>query len=355
MSVPNKPEPAVKLVDSLQAFVQWQSTLAFLKDPPQSYMLPPTDIVGRLTDISATAQAGKYVSEYDFQLAIFKTFVSAHDGHFAYRSDVFKAFGFRNTLASDIVSVSLDGMTVPKLYHLADFNTTETPPAITKINGHDAAQYIESVNLEFSSFQDPDSQWNSMFATYATQGSALTVAASLAFQGESVTLTYDNGDEKTEESFAVLRAGADFSGVNSGEDFYNRFCNPEAAVASPTTTTPAPTSITMPMPLSPTIQGYPFPVVRDSGSDSLSGYFLNGTGYDNVAVLSLSSFSNGGNVDSLEYLTNFQSTVSTFLAKSKEAGKTHLVIDLTGNGGGFVIAGYELFAQVRTESHDTIL
>lgn len=207
------------------------------------------------------------------------------------------------------------------------------------------------MNLDFSSFQDPDSQWNSLFPTYATPGAALTVAASLAFQGESVTLTYDNGDEATEDSFAVLRAGADFTGIKSGEDFYARFCNPDAAAASPASPTgAAPTTSTQPTPLSPTIQGYPFPVVRDSGSDTTAGYFLNGTGYDKVAVLSVASFSNGDNVGTLEYLTNFQDTVSKFLAKSKEEGKERLVIDLTGNGGGFVIAGYELFAQVSSHA-----
>jgi hypothetical protein len=117
-SVPNKPEPAKKLIDSLQAFVQWQSTLAWLKNPPSSYMLPATDIVQRLNNISATAVAGRFASEYDFQLAIFQTYTSAHDGHFAFRPDIFKAFGVRNTLASDIVSVSMDGKAVPKLYHL---------------------------------------------------------------------------------------------------------------------------------------------------------------------------------------------------------------------------------------------
>lgn len=87
--------------------------------------------------------------------------------------------------------------------------------------------------------------------------------------------------------------------------------------------------------------------VRDSGANSTSGYFLNGTGYENVAVLAVSGFAPQGTVDSIEYLTNFQSTVGSFLAQSKAAGKTRLVIDLQANGGGFVIAGYELFAQVR--------
>lgn len=120
-SVPNKPDPAKALVKSLKAFVQWQSTLAWLKDPPASYMLPPTDIEGGLDNISATAAAGGFANEYDFQLSIVKLLVSAHDGHFAYRPDVFKAFGFRNTLASDIVSVSKDGKETPKLYHFGAY------------------------------------------------------------------------------------------------------------------------------------------------------------------------------------------------------------------------------------------
>lgn len=121
-SVPNKPEPAAAMVKSLKAFFQWQSTLAWLKDPPASYMLPPTDIQGGLDNLSTTATSGMFKSEYEFQLGIIKLMASAHDGHFGYRPDVFKAFGFRNNLASDIVSVSADGKAVPKLYHLGELS-----------------------------------------------------------------------------------------------------------------------------------------------------------------------------------------------------------------------------------------
>jgi hypothetical protein len=116
-SVPNKPEPAVKLVTSLKSFVAWQSTLAYLKDPPPSYGLPAVDIMGGLDNISTTAAAGKYASEFDFQLDVVRLLSSAHDGHFGYRPDVFKVFGFRNKMTADLVSVSVDGKEVPKLYH----------------------------------------------------------------------------------------------------------------------------------------------------------------------------------------------------------------------------------------------
>ena len=88
-------------------------------------MLPATDIEGRLDALGEKAAAGGFQSEYDFQLDLFQVFTSAHDGHFGYRGDVFKAFSFRNSLASDIISISIDGKAVPKLYHLGQL---QNPP-----------------------------------------------------------------------------------------------------------------------------------------------------------------------------------------------------------------------------------
>jgi hypothetical protein len=122
LSVPNKPEPAQKLITSLKSFVAWQSTLVYLKSPPPSYGFPAVDIMAGLDNISSTAGAGRYTSEYEFQLDIVRMLASAHDGHFAYRPDVFKAFGFRNNLVKDLVSISTDGKELPKLYHLCQYS-----------------------------------------------------------------------------------------------------------------------------------------------------------------------------------------------------------------------------------------
>ncbi|TEA14817.1 Peptidase S41 family protein ustP [Colletotrichum sidae] len=350
-SVPNKPGPAKDLIKSLKAYVQWQSTLAWLKDPPASYMFEPTDILGGLDKIGQKAEAGGYKSEYDFQLAIFQLIASAHDGHFAFRGDVFKGFSFRNTLANDIVSVSRDGIEVPKLYHQGQLMNNTSPPAIVRINGRDAATLIADLNLKFSGFQDADSQWNAGFKSYAATDSALTIAASLAFQGPKVTITYDNGEEKSEDSFAIIRTGANFTGINGGDDFYNKFCNPDNAPKPPpnATTPDAPKTSGPVPPPKPTIEGYPWPVVRDNGANTTSGYYLNGTGYDDVAVLAVSAFSPPDQISAEDYLTNFQDTVAKFLAESKKSGKKKLVIDVAANGGGFVVAGFELFAQLFPE------
>jgi hypothetical protein len=238
------------------------------------------------------------------------------------------------------------------------------PPAIVKINGEDAATLIARSNVEFSNFQDPDSMWNAGFPTYATPNSLTFVAASINFRGTSTTVTYDNGEEKTEDNFAIIRRGANFSGIETGEDFYNRFCNPNLAAppGTPTTSstmsaststsssTSSATSSTTPPAPGPTIDGYPTPIVRDNGANITSGYFLEGAGYDDVAVISFLAFAPASTFNTLEYLKNFQSTVRTFLAKSKEAGKKKLVIDVTGNGGGAVITAFEFFTQVRVSS-----
>lgn len=102
---------------SLKAFAQWQSTLAWLKNPPKNYPFPAVDIDAALDDIASRAAAGEFNSEYEFQLAIVELIASSHDGHFSYYPDIFKAFSFRNRLARDLVSVSVDGVQVPKLYH----------------------------------------------------------------------------------------------------------------------------------------------------------------------------------------------------------------------------------------------
>lgn len=206
---------------------------------------------------------------------------------------------------------------------------------------------IQEMGLRFVATQDQDSQWNTQFPSYSNTQGELIPAASFFYQGTKMEVTYEDGTKKTADSYAVFRQGADFSGVNNGEDFYNRFCNPEAAAAQPTS--PAAPQQPAPAPTqsqpAPTISGYPVPIVRDSGADTTSGYFLDGEGYEDVAVLSVLSFE-GGSTSSTEYLSNFQSTVADFLQQSKDAGKQRLVIDLSTNGGGFVVAGYELFAQM---------
>lgn len=219
------------------------------------------------------------------------------------------------------------------------------PPAVTKINGQDAASVIVADGLQFLNSQDQDSQWNGQFQSYASPSAFPVVGGSIYHRGDSVTFEYENGQTITQDSYAIIRPTADFSRILTGEDFYQRFCNPDAAESG---------TIQQPTPMasnnsgvSPNIPGFPNPEIRDSGAGVTSGYFLKGQGYDDVAVLSVTGFAPAtAGFDPIEYIQNFQNTTGQFLAKSKAAGKKKLVVDVTANGGGLVVAGYELYSQI---------
>ncbi|KAI1460941.1 hypothetical protein F4805DRAFT_478030 [Annulohypoxylon moriforme] len=346
-SVPNRPEPAQQLIQSLKAFVNWQATLPWLKDPPQSYMLPAVDVQGSLDNISSTAAAGGFPSEYDFQLAIVKAIAAAHDGHFQYVPDVFKAFSFQNDLVADLVSVSTNGTTLPKLYRLSAFQSTNgtLPVAISQINGQNATSFLLDLASQFSNAQDIDAQWNSQLIGYTNLASSNDpLAGSVLFVAPRVVLIYEDGKIETQETKAQLSPNIDFSKITSGDAFYDKFCNPVTASNS----TGAPAAVVHRS--QPSVNkratmtnGYPVPFVEEATMGTTKGFFLNGTGFDDVAVLSLSAFEDN---DENTYLPNFQNTVETFLTQSRDSGKKRLVIDLTENGGGIVMAGFELFAQL---------
>lgn len=225
-----------------------------------------------------------------------------------------------------------------------------TPPAITRINGQDATQFMVQQGLQFINAQDQDSQWNANFMNYVTPTGRPAISASIFHQGDTVTVEYENGQVVQQDSYAVLRANVNFTGVRTGEDFYQKFLNPDNAGSGSdqgeSAPAPTPSTPSSPAPVPPALEGFPTPAIRDSGANATAGYFLTGQGYDDVAVLSLLGFAPSGDFDTTEYVVNFQQMVGDFLAMSKAAGKTKLLVDVTGNGGGLVVAGFELYSQI---------
>ena len=71
-----------------------------------------------------------------------------------------------------------------------------------------------------------------------------------------------------------------------------------------------------------------------------SGYFLAGEGYDDVAVLAVNSFVGAGSE------VDFQNVNSELIAAAVAQGKKKLIIDVSANGGGTILQGYDLFKQL---------
>lgn len=74
MSVPLNKSAAMDLMVSLQPYLEWQSTTAFLKNPPDEYVekiQKPVDVMGMFSDIMDNLKSDKYTSEYAVSLQNF--------------------------------------------------------------------------------------------------------------------------------------------------------------------------------------------------------------------------------------------------------------------------------------------
>ena len=113
-SVPYNRSLGVEQITWIQRFLEFQSTLAYLKDPPSTYAHPAVDVMGGLSSIGISFALGRYTNEYDIELDIYKLIQSAHDGHLLYRPTLVEFFGYNRNVS--LVPVSLDGAQAPKVY-----------------------------------------------------------------------------------------------------------------------------------------------------------------------------------------------------------------------------------------------
>lgn len=330
--------------------------LAYLKNPPAGYLQHAVDILGTFDTILSNIEASKYGNEHEFQADLFATFNLAKDGHFRFMPDLLsKAVSFSRPVS--LVSVSANGIEIPKIYEkeaIVSFNFGQNdgsldnlPSALTKINGEDATKFLESW-AQLGALQDPDALYNNVFyekAFDALQGGlwsgyfAGSGRFGLIYPGANTTLEFEDGTVKVLENYAQVEGN--FSEVIDADSMYQRFCTgPHLQPYTSNITYPFPS----PPPLPPTatypVYGYPTPAIISSDGQ-VSGYLLDESdpAYADVAVLAMLSFQPSFPVE-------FQSVVETFITKARSAGKTKLVIDLSGNGGGTILVGYDTFRQL---------
>ncbi len=106
---------ALALVRSFEPYLEFQSTLDYLKNPPPGYLLPPVDLLAGLSDIELKLLHGAYSNEWDFQTDISVLLQNAHDGHLQFTGDV-RANGITVSRSRALVSLSEDGQQLPKVY-----------------------------------------------------------------------------------------------------------------------------------------------------------------------------------------------------------------------------------------------
>lgn len=341
------------LIESLKPYMEWQSTLTVLKDPPAEYVKkvqPAVDILGGLDQLVSDIDAGKFANEHAFGWALYTLIQSAHDGHFTYVPEsVGGIFTWGRSIP--LVSVSEDGKQLPAVFAFEDVlglqykNISYTPSPVVKIDNVEATEFLESLS-QLGSLQDRDALYNNVFYELAQvslgesgSGSGMFTGGGrgrYVYPGASTTLTFANGTERTMENFARVRYN--FRGINSGEDLAKEWFNYGSAASAQATSEEADDVSTTAF--GATAPGYPDPV-SIGPLNLINGYYINGEGYEDTAVLSVPNFVGTGVAQ-----VAFQKLSQEFLPKALADGKTKLILDLQANGGGTILQGYDLFKQL---------
>jgi hypothetical protein len=359
-SIPFNATSGKKLIGDIRPYVEWQSTLTQLKNPPAEYVekiQQAVDIRGGLDKIVKDIDAGTFKNEYEFGWSLYSLIQSAHDGHFTYLVDVVASI-FNWGRPVPLVSVSEDGKQLPAVFAFVDVlgnqykNISYTPSPVVEIDNKDVFEWLEDLS-QHGALQDRDALYNNLFYELAQVSLGISGSATgfftgggrgrYLYPGNTTTLKFANGSEYTMQNYA--RPLINFRNIANGEDVARRVISygtqGESARIQSVDPDNNPTihtdSVTVSGGVSP---GYPAAVVAGP-SNIINGFFIDAPGYEDVAVLTIPNF-----VGQNSYEKTFQLTSQEFIPKALAAGKTKLIIDVQANGGGTILQGYDLFKQL---------
>lgn len=361
-SVPFNATSAKGLISAIRPYIEWQSTLDVLADPPAEYVekvQPAVDILGGLDKLEDEIDTRSFKNEYAFGWALYTLIQSAHDGHFTYVPDSVGAI-FTWSRPTPLVSVSADGKQLPAVFVFPDVlgmqfkNISYTPSPVVEIDGMDVTEFLENLS-QFGSLQDRDALYNNVFYELAQvslgasgSGTGMFTGGGRGrwvYPGATTTLKFANGTESTMQNSAHVSIS--FRNINSGEDLAAKwfswgspgdFSNIDAQNAQKESieeiSTFALDGATAAAP------GFPTPVIPGP-MNLINGFYIEGEGYEDIAVLQVPNF-----VGSSSAALQFQRLSQQFIPKALADGKTRLIIDLQANGGGTILQGYDLFKQL---------
>ncbi|KAL8727200.1 MAG: hypothetical protein Q9181_005802 [Wetmoreana brouardii] len=372
---------------------KFQSTLAYLRNPPTTYQQPPVDLLAGIDAIQQAVNKGVYQNEYDFEAAVQKLVYSTHDAHISLYAGILNIFSFGAPVS--LVSVSSDGIALPKAYILGDLLETGdptneadwVPSAVVTINDRKTEDFLKEFAAQnsFGSLE-PNADWNQLMSNPANdiQGTLSAFEGSSPFwPGNEITFGFENGTEPLALPWVATYNIPDGTPrITSGADIYKFFVlgnildvetevgSSDAASVYPTATAAATSSAfdytgsastvtpvadpsgtasataaaaTAEAPQVTSWEYFPYPpnpvTVQPNLGDGgvVTGYFLNDGA---TAVLSIPSF----DVNS-ESIVSFSTTIGDFIQKSKDAGKERFIIDLQRNGGGGNLLATDTFKQ----------
>ncbi|KAK6352453.1 hypothetical protein TWF730_009279 [Orbilia blumenaviensis] len=390
-SIPLNVDVTLEFISGVAKYLQFQSTIEYLKNPPANSLQDPVDIIGGLEKLAEQVRSGAIAHHIRFENAFRKLLQRCHDGHLGFNFNSGSLINFRGPFS--LISVSPDAIEKPKVYvedDLFSLDGGDEISYVTRIDGYDVEAWLAEW-ADYGSSQSPDARYNAIFANRdpGSDGTFYTLYG--WYPGKnSIAITFSNSStyEYEYRAFARWNSALNWTGIRTGADFYDQIVlNPayfetsssqEGAAPAPapeptgsgsiyhahdapkikkrqmrtgvaTTTTSTRASATS-TPRTPRLVYFnaPFmrhrvgPYVQDLNG-IIGGYFLNDT--VKTAVLDVSSFAAAD--DDAEYeLLGFQAALAAFFAEARRVGSQKLILDVRGNGGGLIALGFELYKQL---------
>ena len=356
--------------------LQFQSTLAYLKDPPQGYQQPAVDVLQVLGQIQNNVTAGAYKNQYTFEADIQLLVNRMHDSHVTLSSGILDAFSFVSPVG--LVSASADGKQLPEIYLIDELLAGQlqgwTPSPVTKINGQDVVEYLTRfVELNSDGYLEPHADWNSLMDSPALwiNGELSIFQSATFYPGNELNFTFKN--KSTSNTFWLALYGEldDTGPLTTAGDFYNYFVlgnlpasfdpdqqwwpnlnlndsdtdsgdnsavtDPFASICSSGNPADANWCLT-------SSGGYPNnPAIVQADLAITGGGVVTGYFYDDIStgVLSIPSF--------FQYDPNteqFGLAIEYFIGNATAKNISRIVIDLQQNSGGMAFLAYNTFKQL---------
>jgi hypothetical protein len=210
--------------------LQFQSTLTYLKNPPPSYQQPAVDLLQGLDELESAIAGGMFPNQYEFEAALQTLLYATHDGHVNLNAGILAVFSFASPY--DIVSLSIDGVQVPKVYLAddlddSDYFTKYQPSAIATINGEPTVTYLTKYASKNSvGMVEPHADWNQLMLSAALdiQGTFTVFGGDTTFYpGDTITFALENGTVVSDNFIAIYNTQGNTGPLETGGDFYNVF------------------------------------------------------------------------------------------------------------------------------------
>ncbi|KAK6532538.1 hypothetical protein TWF281_006726 [Arthrobotrys megalospora] len=390
-SIPLEAEPALEFLFELSKFVQFQSTITYLARPPANSGQDPMDVLGGLTDLYNSVESGSITSWNELETRVDRLLSGCHEGHLYVAWVLPSLINFRAPFS--LVDLSTDGKQASRVYVADDVlaqvdNTQFRASAITQIDGEDVLTAIERLTY-YEASQSPDTRWNAAFQSQNPPKRGSFYARTRYPGSNTFTLTFQNGTTKEYRynAFALNVPGSNiWNALTTGQSIWDRLINVDPNTngrsgasmlkaraleehkkkrmhndqmddiirrlekrQSGSNTPPRPSQLVRynaTFPDTPRVRPY----IQDI-NQVVGGYFMADYAGDNsrTAIIDITGFApDDPNAQFAPHAV--QAAVELFLEEANRRGMERLIIDVRGNGGGYVNMGYDLYKQLFPSS-----